>query len=143
MFAGLMSRWMSPAAWASDERAAGLPQETDDAPRRQRPVEGHELLEVQAAQQLHGVIEDAVRRAAVVVDRDRARMRQARGQLHLALEARERALALGAGREQLDGGRPPQQRVPRFPDDAHRSAPEAAHEPVGPDLLPLAASAAG
>ena len=116
------------------ERAARLAQQVHDAARHDRAVELDQLAEVDAAQQLHRVVEDAVGRAAVVVDRDRARVRQARGQLHLALEARERALALGPGREQLDRRRPAQQRVARLPHDAHRAVAEARGQ-IGTDRL--------
>ncbi len=137
MFAGLMSRWIRPAR-VRLRRALRRPAAAGARrARAQRAVEGHELLEVDSAQQLHRVVEDAVRRAAVVVDRDRARMREPRRQLDLALEAGERALAFGAGGQQLDGRRPSQQRMPRLPDDAHRPVAQAGHETVRPDLLPL------
>ena len=140
-FAGLMSRWMRPAAWASASAPQACRSRCTTRPGRQRPVEPHELREIDAAHELHRVVEDPLGRAPVVVDRDRARVSQAGGQLDLPLEPRERALALRAGREQLHGGRPPQQGMARLPNDAHRALAEARDEAVRPDLLDLAAQA--
>ena len=141
MLAGLMSRWMSPAACASESAPQACRSSPTTRPAGKRPVEVHELLQVEAAQKLHGVVEDAVRRAPVVVDRNRARVRQARRQLDLALETGERPFALGTGSEQLHRGRPPEQRVPRLPDDAHGPVPEPSHQTVRPHLLSLALQA--
>ena len=84
-------------------------------------VAPHEILEVDAVQVFHGVIEHAVRRAAVVIDRDGVRVGQHRGQLHLALEPLHVPLADALWRQQLDRGWPPQHRVVRAVYDAHRA----------------------
>ncbi len=90
----------------------------------------HQLLEVDAVEVLHRVIEHAVGRAAVVVDRDRVRMTELRGHLHLALEALEVRLARAIRRQQLDRGRPAQHRVAGAVDDAHAAGADLLLERV-------------
>ena len=76
-----------PALVRFPERSRHLRQDADDPPGRLCAVAPHQLFEVDAVEILHRVIEDAVRRAPVVVDRDRVRMSELRGELHFALEA--------------------------------------------------------
>jgi hypothetical protein len=83
----------------------------DDARRRLRAVLAHQRVEVGAVEVLDRVVEDPVRRAPVVEDRDRVGVREPRGELDLALEALERGRPRPVGPQQLDRGRPPQHRV--------------------------------
>ena len=118
------------------ERAAYLPEDVHHAGRRLRSVLLDEALQRHAVEVLHRVVEDAVRRAAVVVDRDGVRVREARGDLHLALEA-----LCGmprAPREQLDGGGAAEHRVARAIDDPHGAFPDLVLEHVLPELHRLA-----
>jgi hypothetical protein len=118
MLAGLMSRWMSRPS-ALGERLADLAQDVDDPARRKRPFLADEAIQVEAVEVLHHVIEGAFRRAAVVVDRDRVRVVESRGQLRLALEAFE-PLGAGASRgKELDRGAAAKHLVLGAVHDAH------------------------
>ena len=58
------------------QRLAHLAQHVDDTARRHGPVAPDQLLEVDTVEVLHGVVEEAVWRPAVVVDRDGVRRSQ-------------------------------------------------------------------
>ena len=79
------------------QRAADLIEDGNDAARRLRAVLADELLEVDAVEVLHRVVEHAVRRAAVVVDGHGVRVAQLRGDLHFALEPHEARFARTSG----------------------------------------------
>ena len=95
------------------EGGGDLVHEVGDALGRLRAVDLDDLVQRGALEQLHRVVEDAVRRAAVVENRDGVRMRQPRGELHLALEAAEVLLADLVRQEQLDRARAAQHAVLR------------------------------
>jgi hypothetical protein len=121
-----------PDAVRLAERLADLAQDVDDAAGMHRTVAADELLEVDSVQELHRVVEEPVRRAPVVVDRDRVRRRQLRGHLDLPLEPREVHLAGALRRQDLDRGRTAQQRVPRAIDRPHAALADLLDERVGP-----------
>ena len=102
-----------------------------------RPCSWTSLSSAQALQILHRVVEQAVGRPAIVVERDRVRVRQLAGQLHLALEPGD-GLLVGRQRvEQLHRHRPAHQRVMAA---KHRAEPARADllvERVLPELLGL------
>ena len=75
--------------------------------------EGWQAETFQSAQEFHGVVEDAFRGAAVIVDRDRVGVGQARGELDLALEALQVALARAIDAQQLDRRGPAHHAVAR------------------------------
>ena len=108
MFAGLMSRWMSPMSCASFERA-GRPASRCEwcARHRSGPPSSTRSSKIDPVEVLHRVVEDALRGSAKIVNRDGIRMAEHAGQLHLALEADQRWLAGLVGRQQLDRGRSP------------------------------------
>ena len=137
--AGLMSRWISPAACASARAPQAWSRRKTTRPAGSGPSIETRCCRLTPSQELHRVVEDALLGAAVVVDRDRARMREGGGQLHLPLEAGEGSLAGNSGRQQLDRRRPAQQRVARFVHDTHGSAPEPPDERVRADALDPAA----
>jgi hypothetical protein len=108
------------------ERARHLAEDVAHPARRLLALAADQILEVHPIQVLHGVIEDAVHRAAVVEDRDGVGVREPAGELNLALEPPE-VLRRGPARtEQLDGRWPAQHGVARAIDLAH---------PAGADLL--------
>ncbi len=75
------------------QRSAGHRQDAHHATRGLRAGGRDDALQVRAVEQLHRVIEDAVVGPPVVEDGDRVGVGQARGELHLALEAMDRLLA--------------------------------------------------
>ena len=102
------------------------------------PKPRHERLEVDALEVLHGVVEDPVRRTAVVVDGDGVRVAEERSRLHFARETGE-VVATGAlRRQQLHGRRPPQHRVTGPVHDTHSALAELLLESVLPETLRLA-----
>ena len=115
-----------------DERAADLGEDVHDALGGLGPMLLHEVLERDSVQVLHRVVEDVVRRAAVIEDRDGVGMREACRDLHLALETldgRARAAA-----QQLDRRGTAQQRVARAVDDAHAALADLLLEEVLAEL---------
>ena len=122
-----------PEAVRLRERAADLSQDVNDAPRRQCAVASNELLEIDAVEELHRVIEHAVRRPPVVVNRHGVRVREHRGELYFPLEALKIHYARPGGRRQLDGGRAPQHRVARPIDHTHRALADLLVEGVLPE----------
>ena len=67
-----------PKAVRFRERAADLSQDVNDAPRRQSAVASNQLLEIDAVEELHRVVEDAVRCPSIVVNRYGIRVREHR-----------------------------------------------------------------
>ena len=117
-----------------DQCPAHLVEDREHPPTGLCAVQPDEIFEIDAVEILHGVIEDAVRRAPVVVDRDRVRMAQLRSDLHLALESHEACLTRAIGRQQLDGRRPPQHGVAGAVDDPHAPGADLALERVLSEL---------
>ena len=101
------------------ERARDLPEDVEDAPLGLRAAPGHEVVERDALDGLHGVVEDAVLVASAVVHRDRVRVREPARGPRLALEARDRLARRGRGADELHRRRPPEEPVPRPVDGAH------------------------
>jgi hypothetical protein len=112
------------------EGPAHLNEDRHHAAGRLRTVEPHEVLEIDAIEVFHRVVEDAVGRASVVVDGYGVRMTQLRGQLHLPLEPHEIQLTGPVRRQQLDGGRTPQHRVAGPIDHAHAAGADPALERI-------------
>ena len=124
------------------QRARHLAQDVDHAPGVLGTELAHERLQVDAVQELHRVVEDAVRRAPVVEDGDGVRMAELRGELHLALEAGQALLARAVRPQELDRGRAAQHGVLGAVDDAHAAFPEALQERVLAEMAGLAHLAA-
>src|SRR5689334_6019731 len=93
------------------KRCCGLLEEVNDAFLGLRAIHLDDLVERCALEKLHGVIEDSVGRASVVVDRYGVGMRELRGALDLALEPSQGVFSGPVGQEQLDGGGPPEHRM--------------------------------
>ena len=127
---GFMSRWISPASCAPARPPANLVQEEQRARRLHRSVDAHELRQRAAGDELHRVVEEAVRRPAVVVHGDRVRVREPRRRAHLALEAPHRLLVDHVGLEELHRGGPLQHRVARLVDHADAAFADLADERV-------------
>jgi hypothetical protein len=119
-----------PGAVSLLKGAADLLEDEHDAPRRERARVRDEIVEVAAVEVLHRVVEDPLGRAPVVVDRDRARVREASRRLHFALEAKERRFADLLGQEQLDRRVPAQERVARAVDAPHATLADHLFEHV-------------
>jgi hypothetical protein len=101
------------------QRSARHRQDADDARGRLCSADRDDALERRAVEELHRVLEDAVVRSAVVEDRDRVRVREARRQLHLSLEAEEARLAGVIRAEELERRRSPHHSVASAVDLAH------------------------
>ncbi len=138
MFAGLMSRWDQSRGVGFGEGPAGLIDEVDHAGRRLRAVLLHQSVEIEAVEELHHVVEGPVVGPAEVVELDRVRGSEARGDLSLGFEPGERGVAVGAegvAADQLDRGVTGEQPVLRYPDLAHAATAEAPHQTVVPALV--------
>ena len=120
------------------ERGADLLREVNHAAGGQRPEARDEVLEAEAVDVLHHVVEDAVGRAPVVVDGDRVGRVQAARELHLALEPDETVLAGAVGGEQLDRDVTLHHRVARAIHGAHAALADLRAERVLAELLRLA-----
>jgi hypothetical protein len=79
----------------------------------------HEFGERDAVEILHHVVRLSLRSAAEVVDLDRVRMQQLAGQLHFALEAMHELVGRDMFLQDLDRGRPLQQRMAGEVDRRH------------------------
>ena len=112
------------------QRAADLEQDMDDAALGLRAELPHELVEVDAAQVLHRVIEQPVGRASVVIDRDGVGVGKLAGDLDFVLEARDVRLVGHVRAQQLDGHRAAQQRMPCAVHHAVGPAPDLLHQHV-------------
>ena len=135
MLAGLMSRCTSPSEWASYSEPQICSQDVNHARHRLRTVALDQRLQVDAVEKLHGVIEHAFRRAAVVVDRHGVGIVELAGDLHLAFEALDGAFVHLVGLEHFDGRWPAEHGVLRLVDDAHPAGAHFAFELVLADLL--------
>ncbi len=118
-----------------DQRLADLHKDADHSPIGLRAVADGELLEVDPVEVLHGVVEDPLRRPAVVEDRDGVRVSKLAGELDLALEPGDRPLIGLLGFEKLDGGRPAQHGMLGPVDDAHAALADLALERVSPESV--------
>ncbi len=118
------------------EGMAHLLEPVHRAPRLDGPELIDEVFEIHSLQQLHGVVETAVRRDAEIEQLDRVRRAQARGHLCLAHEALHHGVALlhraleRFGKNQLHGRRPREEQVPRLPHLAHAAEREALEQLV-------------
>src|SRR5262249_55819519 len=100
---GLMSRWTSPASCASRNAPHNCRKKWSTRAGGCGPSR-HQLLQAQAGEVLHDVVEGAVLGVAVVENLDRVEVAEPGGGLHLALEAPQQARVAGALRaDQLDG----------------------------------------
>ena len=126
------------------ERVADLPEEVDDAPRRKRSEAADDLLEREAFEKLHHVIERAVVRASEVVELDGVRRPERGRRLRLALETRHHLAPrrVGAAAHELDRRVAREHAVLGAPHFAHAAVPEQSDEPVAPEL-PRAAGLLG
>ena len=105
------------------------------ARHRLRAVPLHERLQVDAVEKLHRVIEHAFRRAAVIVDGDGVGIVELAGDLHLALEALDRALIHFVWLEHFHRRRPAEHGVMGLVDDAHSAGAQLVVQLVLADLL--------
>ena len=119
------------------QAVAGLRQQVDDAAEGQRAVDGHQVAQVAAVEQLHDVEEAAVGRDAVVVQLDGVAAAQRGGDARLGLEARARLIAARAvatgerlGQDALDRRRPGQEAVLAQPHLAHAALAEQPQQAV-------------
>ena len=69
------------------QRIADLHEDMNDPAFRQMTATRRQVMEIEAAQIFHGIIENAVGRVAVIIDLNRVRMRELAGQADFALEA--------------------------------------------------------
>ena len=120
------------------KRARCLKEDVHHATRRLNPVGSDERFEGEAVEVLHRVVEDAVGRAAVVVDRDRIGVRKAARELHFALEPLERRRADFAGQKQFDRGRAPQHGVFGAINFTHAPFADFGAERVAAEVLSVA-----
>ena len=115
-----------------------LPGLMDRPVGQERAVLLDELLERQAGQVLHHVVEGAVVRVAVVVDLDGVRVAERGGGLDLALEPPHKLRVTGpVGTDQLDGAGAAQEDVLREIDLAHAPRPQTLLELVLAELAGL------
>src|SRR5665647_3591030 len=112
------------------EGSGHLHEDMDDARRLDWTDGSNQPVEIQAVEVFHDVIEDAVRRAAVVEIPARIGMPKPTGELHFALEARLVLLARALLQEQLDRRRPAEHRVRGAMDDSHSALAELLLEGV-------------
>ena len=110
---------------------------TSRAAFRLRAESGHQLVEVQATQEFHDVIEDAFGRVAVIVNLDRVGMRELAAQDHFALESLDGQGVGAIGQQQFDGGIATEQRVTGAIDDAHAALADFFLEGILAELLEL------
>ena len=115
------------------KRFAHLSHDVPQASERQCTVLRDQPVQRDAVDELHRVVQKAVRRLAVVVDLDGVRMRQLAHQPDLALEPRGELVGGHVTLEDLDRGRPLEQRVMREMNRGHAALGELAVEPVGAD----------
>ena len=100
MFAGLTSRWMMPLLMAEVQRRAGVGDDLDGPPGRQRTVGVHDVAQGDAVDILH---DDVGQRPsgriclAGVVDRHDGRVIQSGGVLRFTPEAQVEARVAGQG----------------------------------------------
>ena len=106
-------------------------------PSGSAPSLRHERVERDAVDVLHGVVHEAVRRLAVVVDLDRVGMRELAHQAHLALEARRELVGGHVALQDLDRRRTLEERVMREMHRGHAAFRELAFEPVRADAPTL------
>ena len=137
MLAGLMSRCTRPSEWASYSDAQICRRMLDHAALGLRTVLFDQRLQVDAVEILHRVIEHALGRAAVVVDRHRVRIVELAGDLHFALEPLDRGFVDAVDVEHLDRRGPAQHGVLSLVDDAHRAGADLFLQPILPELLGL------
>jgi hypothetical protein len=86
------------------QRAAGLHQQVSHTRGRLRPEGQHQPLQIDAVDVLHGVIEIATKRAAVVEHHDRVRVAEPAGRRGLQLEAAQLLFAGTFVVDHFDGG---------------------------------------
>ena len=86
MFSGLMSRWISPAAWMCAEPAQDVREDVQRAARRELALLLEHVGERAALEQLHREVERAIGQAADVVRRDAVRVIDLADRERLALE---------------------------------------------------------
>jgi hypothetical protein len=115
-----------------------LNQNVTHARWRQRAAKTHELLQVDAIEELHRVVEDTLFGSTVVVDGDGVGMCEPCGEPHLARETLQRALADLLLAEQLDRGGPSKECVAGAVDDAHPTLAQPLLQHVLPELPGLA-----
>ena len=131
MLAGLMSRWIRPAAWASISEPQTCLQNVDDRCSGCGPNRSTSGLQRHAIEQFHGIVKNPFGRAAIIVNRDRIGMVQLAGQLHLALEAGDRDVGRFIRIDQFDGRGPAEHGVMRPIDRPHA----ARSDPLFQDVL--------
>ena len=119
-----------PDAVGLGERLQHLAEDVHDAARRLGAVRRHQLVEAEALEVLHRVVEDAVGRAAVVEDGHGVGVAEPGRELHLALEAPKARLAHPLRLEQLDRRGAPQHGVAGPVDDPHAALAELLLERV-------------
>ena len=125
MFAGLTSRWTTPASCAAPSASAAWPMIARDPLRLQRPLALHQRGQWFARHELHDEVGEVVVLAVVEDGRD-VRVAEVRRVQGLAAEAtREDLLVVGAGSQHLDGHRPREHGVVGRPDVAHASGRDA------------------
>jgi hypothetical protein len=123
-----------PHAVRLGERAGDLAEDVTHPAGLLCALAADQVLEVDAVEVLHRVVEDAVHGAPVVEDRDGVGMAEPAGELDLALEAPQVLRRGPAGTEQLDGGRPPQHHVARPIDLAHSASADLLQQCVLAEL---------
>ena len=101
------------------ERERRIAENSDDPLDRLRPTGVDHLGERRPIEQLHRIVEESLRRAAVVVNRDRIGVGELRRELHLSSKSIQSIRIGNLWAEKLDRGRPLEHAVLRFVDDAH------------------------
>src|SRR5439155_5716346 len=121
------------------ERGGGLPKEAEDARGLERLIQGENLLDGGAWDELHGDVGRVVL-FSHVVDRDNAGMRQDARRPRFAKQALALFPALFgvadfAQANSLDGDFPPDGRIERAVHDSHRAATEFTEDLISAELI--------
>src|SRR5262249_44491617 len=95
------------------QRRADLLQDVDDPPGRLGPARFHERLQVQPGEVLHGVVKNAIRGPAVVVNGNGIGMGQEACEQNLLLESRDALVSDLLRPQELYGGGTAEHRVAR------------------------------
>jgi hypothetical protein len=120
------------------QRAADLLEDVLDDTRRLRARAIDQLLQIDAVEILHCIIEDAVRAATIVVDRDRVRVRERARQAHFALETGSVLRSRFTQGQELQRSAAAQESVPRFEHHAHSALADLPDQGVLSELGGLA-----
>lgn len=139
---GRVCRWCEQISTTVDEpdpvgffeRTCGALEDVRHTRRRHATARDDHVFERRALDELHRVVEDALRSVAVVEDRDDVRVVQARSALDFVLEARLGVVGHAILTEQLHDGVAPQERVPCAIHLTHAAFTQLVEEGVLPEL---------